>query len=64
MGGGGGGVGGEAPQTIYVRDKVQKNINTRKNPNKKIHAEDGPHFAIKPELQVFLKSVPKCTKWH
>ena len=49
MGGGGGGGGGELKK-IHARQNVRKKNYASKNPKKKIHAHDWPHFDIKLEL--------------
>ena len=52
MGGGGGGGGGEkTKKKIHARQNVRKKNSFMEKPNeKKIHAQDGSHFDIKPEL--------------
>ena len=58
-----GGMGKKTKKKFMQGKMTENKIHARKNPKKKIQAQDGPHFDNKPEL--FLsKSVPKCAKWH
>ena len=42
------GGGGGGKQKIHARENVRKKFMQGKCPKKKIHAQDGPHFDMKP----------------
>ena len=61
-GGGGGGMWGKNLTNICGKGKCPLKKIMQRKPKEKIHAQDGPHFYIKQELQFCLQNTK--TKQH